>query len=135
VGRAGTAAAGFDCLSFESPLLLSSHLLPRPSPIPSQPSSNPTPCTAPQRYTHPPTQPHPTRPPQGFAVNPCNSKLHPSFTEAGIEPDSEEELSVQEAYTPESNCWGCGARCKPHALPAALPACLHAALHILLRAA
>ncbi|PSC69292.1 thioesterase superfamily [Micractinium conductrix] len=45
---------------------------------------------------------------QGFAVNPCNSRLHPSFTEAGIEPDQEEELSVQEAYTPESTCWGCG---------------------------
>lgn len=45
---------------------------------------------------------------QGFAVNPCNSKLHPSVTEAGIEPESEEELSVQEAYTPESTCWGCG---------------------------
>jgi hypothetical protein len=45
---------------------------------------------------------------QGFQVNPCNSKLHPSVTEAGIEPDSEEELSVQEAYTPESTCWGCG---------------------------
>ncbi|KAI7839781.1 hypothetical protein COHA_006581 [Chlorella ohadii] len=44
----------------------------------------------------------------GFQVNPCNSKLHPSVTEAGIEPDSEEELSVQEAYTPESTCWGCG---------------------------
>ena len=28
--------------------------------------------------------------------------------QAGIEPDSEEELSVQEAYTPESTCWGCG---------------------------
>lgn len=45
---------------------------------------------------------------QGFQVNPCNSRLHPSVTEAGIEPDSEEELSVQEAYTPESTCWGCG---------------------------
>jgi acyl-coenzyme A thioesterase PaaI-like protein len=41
-------------------------------------------------------------------VNPCNSKLHPSVTEAGIEPESEEEVSVQEAYTPESTCWGCG---------------------------
>eukprot|EP00887_Chlorella_sp_A99_P000487 scaffold17.g487.t1 len=29
-------------------------------------------------------------------------------TLAGIEPDSEEELSVQDAYTPESSCWGCG---------------------------
>lgn len=45
---------------------------------------------------------------QGFDVNPCNSKLHPSVTDAGIEPESEEELPVQEAYTPESNCWGCG---------------------------
>lgn len=45
---------------------------------------------------------------QGFDVNPCNSRLHPSVTEAGIEPESGEELSVQEAYTPESSCWGCG---------------------------
>ena len=38
--------------------------------------------------------------------------VHPnppfSVQQAGIEPDSEEELSVQEAYTPESTCWGCG---------------------------
>lgn len=36
------------------------------------------------------------------------SPLHPAVTEAGIEPDSEEELPVQDAYTPESSCWGCG---------------------------
>lgn len=45
---------------------------------------------------------------QGYEINPCNSKLHPSVTEAGIQPDSEEERSVQEAYTPESVCFGCG---------------------------
>lgn len=45
---------------------------------------------------------------QGYDVNPCNSKLHPAVTEAGIVPESDEELSVQEAYTPESDCFGCG---------------------------
>lgn len=45
---------------------------------------------------------------QGYDVNPCNSPLHPAVTEAGIEPDSDEELPVQEAYTPESACFGCG---------------------------
>lgn len=45
---------------------------------------------------------------QGYNVNPCNSPLHPAVTEAGIEPESEEELPVQEAYTPESACFGCG---------------------------
>ena len=72
------------------------------SPLYLLPSLFPTPLLNPSTL-------HPHPPLQGFAVNPCNSKLHPSFTEAGIEPDSEEELSVQEAYTPESNCWGCGA--------------------------
>lgn len=46
----------------------------------------------------PPLHPRgPTLPPswQGFEVNPCNSRLHPSVTEAGIEPESGEELSVQ----------------------------------------
>lgn len=51
--------------------------------------------------------PH-TRAPQGYDVNPCRSRLHPAFTEAGIEPEGEEELPVQEAYTPESSCFGCG---------------------------
>lgn len=46
---------------------------------------------------------------QGYEVNPCHSKLHPAVTEAGIEPDEDEELPVQEAYTPESMCFGCGA--------------------------
>lgn len=45
---------------------------------------------------------------EGYNINPCNSKLHPAYMEAGIEPDSEEERSVQEAYTPESTCFGCG---------------------------
>lgn len=45
---------------------------------------------------------------EGYNVNPCNSKLHPAVVDAGIEPDSEEELPVQEAYTPESTCFGCG---------------------------
>ena len=37
-----------------------------------------------------------------------SSPLRAPIVQAGIEPDSEEELSVQEAYTPESTCWGCG---------------------------
>jgi hypothetical protein len=45
---------------------------------------------------------------QGYDVNPCNSKLHPAVTEAGIEPESDEEVCVQIAYTPESACFGCG---------------------------
>lgn len=45
---------------------------------------------------------------QGYDVNPCNSPLHPAVTQAGIEPESEEELCVQSAYTPESVCFGCG---------------------------
>jgi acyl-coenzyme A thioesterase PaaI-like protein len=45
---------------------------------------------------------------QGYDVNPCRSRLHPAFTEAGIQPESDEELPVQEAYTPESSCFGCG---------------------------
>lgn len=34
-------------------------------------------------------------------------RLHPAYTEAGMEPEGE-ELSVQAAYTPESTCFGCG---------------------------
>lgn len=41
-------------------------------------------------------------------MNPCNSKLHPAVTEAGIPPDENEEKCVQEAYTPNSVCFGCG---------------------------
>lgn len=50
----------------------------------------------------------PTIASQGYDVNPCRSRLHPAVTEAGIEPESSEELPVQEAYTPESSCFGCG---------------------------
>jgi hypothetical protein len=45
---------------------------------------------------------------KGYEINPCNSKLHPSVTVEGLEPDSEEEVCVQEAYTPDSMCFGCG---------------------------
>lgn len=45
---------------------------------------------------------------QGHKINPCNSKLHPAVVEAGIEPEGEVELCVQEAYTPKSQCFGCG---------------------------
>ena len=37
--------------------------------------------------------------PTGYEVNPCRSPLHPSVTEAGIEPDGEDELSVQVGAT------------------------------------
>ncbi len=47
---------------------------------------------------------------EGHDINPCNSHLHPAVR-AGIEPESEEVLSVQEAYTPDSVCWGCGESC------------------------
>ena len=44
-----------------------------------------------------------------FSQNPCNSPLHPAVDAAGLEivPDKE-VLSVQEAYTPNSECFGCG---------------------------
>jgi hypothetical protein len=44
---------------------------------------------------------------QGHKLNPCNSPLHPAVN-AGIQPDGNEEISVQEAYTPQSGCFGCG---------------------------
>lgn len=44
---------------------------------------------------------------QGHKLNPCNSPLHPAVN-AGIQPDGNEEISVQEAYTPKSACFGCG---------------------------
>jgi hypothetical protein len=40
-------------------------------------------------------------------INPCNSQLHPAV-QAGIQPEGAEELSVQQAYTPKSQCFGCG---------------------------
>lgn len=36
------------------------------------------------------------------------NRLHPAYMIAGLEPDEGGELCVQEAYTPESTCWGCG---------------------------
>lgn len=45
---------------------------------------------------------------QGHKINPCNSPLHPAVAEGlELEQDSA-ELSVQEAYTPSSLCYGCG---------------------------
>lgn len=45
---------------------------------------------------------------QGHKINPCNSPLHPAVAE-GLELDtSATELSVQQAYTPNSLCFGCG---------------------------
>lgn len=43
----------------------------------------------------------------GHKINPCNSKLHPAVTDAGLEPGTP-ELPVQQAYTPGSTCFGCG---------------------------
>ena len=44
---------------------------------------------------------------QGIDVNPCRSSFHPSCAE-GIEPGEGEEVPIQLAYTPESECFGCG---------------------------
>jgi hypothetical protein len=50
---------------------------------------------------------------RGHPINPCNSPLHPAVSEAGILPDPHQpELCLQEAYTPESTCWGCGPSAK-----------------------
>lgn len=43
---------------------------------------------------------------QGHEINPCNSKLHPS-AKSGIQPAAD-QIPVQQAYTPNSICWGCG---------------------------
>ncbi|DBA68313.1 TPA: hypothetical protein ACH3X2_013628 [Trebouxia sp. C0005] len=43
---------------------------------------------------------------QGHEINPCNSKHHPAV-KAGIQPAAD-QIPVQEAYTPNSICWGCG---------------------------
>eukprot|EP00884_Botryococcus_braunii_P017515 jgi/Botrbrau1/4447/Bobra.0348s0035.1 len=45
---------------------------------------------------------------EGHDLNPCNSRLHPSVVEGGIEPRESTEIPVQEAYTPDSRCFGCG---------------------------
>ncbi len=54
---------------------------------------------------------------QGHEINPCNSKHHPAV-KAGIQPAAD-QTPVQEAYTPNSICWGCGKPCT-----AAVPFCL-----------
>ncbi|GLI67750.1 hypothetical protein VaNZ11_012004 [Volvox africanus] len=43
----------------------------------------------------------------GVRVNPCQSPHHPAAVEGVAEPEGE-ELCVQEAYNPESKCFGCG---------------------------
>ncbi|KAK9820014.1 hypothetical protein WJX72_005151 [[Myrmecia] bisecta] len=43
----------------------------------------------------------------GHRINPCNSPLHPAVVHDGLKPEGD-ELPVQEAYTPQSQCWGCG---------------------------
>mmetsp|Transcript_16982 Transcript_16982/g.50903 ORF Transcript_16982/g.50903 Transcript_16982/m.50903 type:complete len:257 (-) Transcript_16982:315-1085(-) len=44
---------------------------------------------------------------QGAVINPCNSPLHPAV-QSGLQPADGEVLSVQQAYTPNSKCFGCG---------------------------
>jgi acyl-coenzyme A thioesterase PaaI-like protein len=44
---------------------------------------------------------------RGVRVNPCRSVLHPS-AEEGISIEEGEELPIQAAYTPSSECFGCG---------------------------
>ena len=46
---------------------------------------------------------------QGHEINPCNSKHHPAV-KAGLQPAAD-QTPVQEAYTPNSICWGCGKHC------------------------
>ncbi|KAL6759972.1 HotDog domain-containing protein [Haematococcus lacustris] len=41
-------------------------------------------------------------------INPCNSKLHPAVVEGVLQAPQGEELCVQEAYTSQSTCFGCG---------------------------
>ncbi|EFJ40497.1 hypothetical protein VOLCADRAFT_99697 [Volvox carteri f. nagariensis] len=43
----------------------------------------------------------------GVRVNPCQSPHHPAAIEGVVELEGE-ELSVQEAYNPDSRCFGCG---------------------------
>jgi hypothetical protein len=38
-------------------------------------------------------------------------QLHPAVKEAGILPEGGEEIAVQVAYTPKSQCFGCGESC------------------------
>ena len=41
-------------------------------------------------------------------INPCRSRHHPSVNADGIEPLEGDEVAIQDAYTPESECFGCG---------------------------
>ncbi len=45
---------------------------------------------------------------QGHKINPCNSPLHPAVAEGLELEQGQRQLSVQEAYTPSSLCYGCG---------------------------
>jgi acyl-coenzyme A thioesterase PaaI-like protein len=45
---------------------------------------------------------------KGYDINPCKSKLHPAVKAEGLEPEDGEEVCVQDAYTPDSTCFGCG---------------------------
>jgi hypothetical protein len=44
---------------------------------------------------------------EGHVINPCKSLHHPA-AKAGFETPIGEPLSLQEAYTPMSTCFGCG---------------------------
>lgn len=80
------------------------HALQQPSVPPHALGPLPAPCTRMHAQAHAPLS-HPLNRPQ----NPCNSVLHPAV-EAGVEPEGEEEIPIQEAYTPKSKCFGCGER-------------------------
>ncbi|GFR50110.1 hypothetical protein Agub_g12258 [Astrephomene gubernaculifera] len=44
---------------------------------------------------------------EGIEVNPCRSPHHPAAVQGIVEPAGK-ELSVQAAYNPDSQCFGCG---------------------------
>lgn len=49
-----------------------------------------------------------TRLAAGEEINPCQSRDHPAV-QAGLIEASDEQLSLQESYSPWSRCFGCGA--------------------------
>ncbi|GLC36724.1 hypothetical protein PLESTM_000495300 [Pleodorina starrii] len=44
----------------------------------------------------------------GVPVNPCQSPHHPAVVQGVVSTPKGEGLSVQEAYNPDSQCFGCG---------------------------
>ena len=63
-----------------------------------------------------------TRLAAGENINPCGAKDHPAV-QAGLIEAAEEQMSLQESYSPWSRCFGCGAvpaRARMRMLSAAL---------------